>query len=333
MGRRLRTPNELLRPTEVEEAGELPSCQENLLRVMKRRHECAELARMRGQERQAHYYNRRIRNRRGFHAGNVVWMHSQPRGKKATKLVHQWMGPLRIVEPAGFDNFTKQETIIAHVSFRISYHYPEPLLDQVALDIDELIAYEERQSEGNESEAAAPVLTATISLEPATTKRGKKRIRTAIDDNVGHDVTRGLLVEPRRHRRRNRADQYDLEYELSPCSDPNRWKTDEKERWTVDGQVRARWISIKSMSDCTMTNRSWKALGLMKTCKRIRVSTTKGVVEVEALTGDLERGRSVERSLRKISLTEDLAARQSSGSLRIEPWGLAHSNGTRGAHF
>ncbi|OWZ03410.1 hypothetical protein PHMEG_00024864 [Phytophthora megakarya] len=253
MGRRLRAPNELLRRTEVAEAGELPVYHENLLRVMKRSHECAELARKREQERQARYYNRRVRNRREFQAGDLVWMHNPPRGKKATKFVHQWMGPLRIVEPAGFDNFVlkredkagKVETIIAHVSFLISYHYPEPLLDQVALDIDEQIAYEERQSEWNESEAAAPVLTATISLEPATTKRGKKRVRTASDGIVGHDVTRGLLVERRRRRRRNRAGQYVLEYELSPCSDPNRWETDDKERWLVDGRARARWISVK----------------------------------------------------------------------------------------
>ncbi|OWZ11914.1 hypothetical protein PHMEG_00015002 [Phytophthora megakarya] len=91
MGRRLQAPNELLRRTEVTEVGDLPAYDENLLWVMKRSQECAELARKREQGRQARYYNRRIRNRREFHAGDLVWMHNPPRGKKATKFGHQYL--------------------------------------------------------------------------------------------------------------------------------------------------------------------------------------------------------------------------------------------------
>ncbi|GMF52614.1 unnamed protein product [Phytophthora fragariaefolia] len=138
MGRRLRAPNELLRRTEVTEAGELSAYHANLIEAMKRSHECAEQARKREQERQARYYNRRVKNRREFRPGDLVWMHNPPRGKNATKVVHQWMGPLHIIEPAGYDNFAlarehktgKKETIIAHVSYLINYHYPTPLLAQ-----------------------------------------------------------------------------------------------------------------------------------------------------------------------------------------------------------
>eukprot|EP00644_Phytophthora_capsici_P003712 jgi/Phyca11/40958/gw1.82.120.1 len=105
MGRRLRAPNELLRRTEVTEAGELSAYHARLLEALERSRKCAELARTREQERQARYYNRNARARREFHSGDRVWMYNPPRGPKATKFVHQWMGPLRIVEPAGYDNF------------------------------------------------------------------------------------------------------------------------------------------------------------------------------------------------------------------------------------
>ncbi|GMF55475.1 unnamed protein product [Phytophthora fragariaefolia] len=139
MGRRLRTPNELLRRTELTEVGELSAYHAQLVETMERSLECAERARRQEQERQARYYSRRSKKKREFHAGDLVWIYNPPRGKNATKLVHQWMGPLRIVEPAGYDNFVltredktgKKETLIAHVSFLISYHYPDALLTQL----------------------------------------------------------------------------------------------------------------------------------------------------------------------------------------------------------
>ncbi|POM62284.1 hypothetical protein PHPALM_28578 [Phytophthora palmivora] len=118
MGRRLRPPNELLRRPEVTEAGELQTYHEQLIvAVMTRSFQCAEEARQREQSRQARYYNRKLYN--------------PPRGRTATKFVHQWMGPMKIVEPAGYENYILQredktgclETVIAHVSFLVSYYY------------------------------------------------------------------------------------------------------------------------------------------------------------------------------------------------------------------
>ncbi|KAE9004888.1 hypothetical protein PF011_g12270 [Phytophthora fragariae] len=171
MGRRLRAPNELLRRSEVTEAGELPAYHTDLLKAMERSHECAEQARRREQERQARYYNRKTRNRRQFQAGDLVWMHNPPRCKNATKFVHQWMGPLRVVEPAGYANFVltrvdktgKTETLIAHVSFLISYHYPEALLAQVARDIDEQLDEEDQRPTRNEPTATAAQWAALMS--------------------------------------------------------------------------------------------------------------------------------------------------------------------------
>ncbi|KAG6584670.1 Enzymatic Polyprotein [Phytophthora cinnamomi] len=172
-----------------------------------------EQARRREQERQARYYNRKTRNKRQFQVGDLVWMHNPPRGKNATKFVHQWMGPPRIVEPAGYDNFVltredktrKAETLIAHVSFHISYHYPEALLAQVARDIDEQLDYEDQRPTRDEPETASAVRSAKAPARRTTSDGGTKRMRVAVDDAVVHDATRGLVVERRRRRQRNGA--------------------------------------------------------------------------------------------------------------------------------
>ncbi|KAJ8552553.1 hypothetical protein ON010_g9993 [Phytophthora cinnamomi] len=160
MGRRLRAPNELLRRTEVTEAGELPAYHANLLKAMERSHESAEQARRREQERQARYYNRKTRNKRQFQVGDLVWMHNPPRGKKAT-----------------------------------NYHYPEALLAQVARDIDEQLDYEDQRPTRDEPETAAAVRSAKAPAGRTTRAGGSKRMRAAVDDAVVRDVTRGLVVE------------------------------------------------------------------------------------------------------------------------------------------
>ncbi|KAE9022939.1 hypothetical protein PR001_g13031 [Phytophthora rubi] len=155
MDRRLRAPNELLRSTQTSEAGELPHYHARLVAAMATSHEHAEAARAKEQERQARYYNRRTRQARTCNPGDRVWIYNPPCGAKATKFVHRWMGPARIIEAAGYDNFLLQredrsgtrEVVIAHVSFLTSYHYPEPLLERAAEDIDAQLEYEAQGGE------------------------------------------------------------------------------------------------------------------------------------------------------------------------------------------
>ncbi|KAG6611634.1 Gag-pol fusion protein [Phytophthora cinnamomi] len=125
-----------------------------------------------------------------------------------------------------------------------NYHYPEPLLAQVALDIDEQLEYEDKQPARDESATTAPVLAATVTAERTASAGRTKRPRAAVDDTAGHDITRGLVVERRRRRRRNGAGQYVLEYELCPYSDPIRWTTNDKELWLEEGRARTRWTSV-----------------------------------------------------------------------------------------
>ncbi|POM73500.1 Hypothetical protein PHPALM_9651, partial [Phytophthora palmivora] len=214
VGRRLRPPNELLRRLEVTEAGELQTYHEQLIAAMTRSFQCAEEARQREQSRQARYYNRKVRQRREFHIGDRVWLYNPPRGRTATKFVHQWMGPMKIVEPAGYENYVLQredksgspETVIAHVSFLVSYYYPEPLLKQVAADIDEQLRDEDQVwHERNVEATAASVRTTTTSESRRTATTMVKRAHgTIARKNYQHD-TSGKLVELRRRRKRNRA--------------------------------------------------------------------------------------------------------------------------------
>ncbi|POM73717.1 LOW QUALITY PROTEIN: Hypothetical protein PHPALM_9409 [Phytophthora palmivora] len=150
MGRRLRSPNQLMRSTSVGEAGEMTVYHKRLLAAMKSSHRCAEIARDREQHRQARYYNRRVKNGRGFKPGDRVWMFKPPRGSNASKFVHQWLGPLKVIESAGYDNYLlereddgdKHEQFIAHVSFLVTYHYPTTLLDVAATDIEKQLEHE-----------------------------------------------------------------------------------------------------------------------------------------------------------------------------------------------
>ncbi|KAE9190778.1 hypothetical protein PF002_g24674 [Phytophthora fragariae] len=159
MGRRLRPPNELLRRTELTEVGELPQYHERLLAAMARGRVCAERARDKEQARQARYYDQNVRRRQVFKAGDRVWMFNPPRGPKATKFMHQWMGPMRIIEPVGYENFVlkredkngRAELIVAHVSFLVNYQSPVSLLPRIADDLAAQLEHEDSSTSTTDS--------------------------------------------------------------------------------------------------------------------------------------------------------------------------------------
>ncbi|KAE8955365.1 hypothetical protein PR001_g32137, partial [Phytophthora rubi] len=60
-----------------------------------------------------------------------------PKGKGITKLAHQWVGPAKIVQSAGFDNWEvvrddTDEHSIVHCSFLVSSHCPSDSLGVIA---------------------------------------------------------------------------------------------------------------------------------------------------------------------------------------------------------
>ncbi|KAE8905024.1 hypothetical protein PF005_g23147 [Phytophthora fragariae] len=164
------------------------------------------------------------------------------------------MGPARIVEAAGYDNFLlaredksgTPETIITHVSFLVSYHYPEPLLELAAADISAQLDYEASEQGDDDEAHAAPVRAATAhggstAMRGATTaaRRGKRKRTTMGGPKTARDGG-GELVEVRRRRRRNRVGQYVLEYELRPSlhdRDGGKCSVAEYEKLFASGRV------------------------------------------------------------------------------------------------
>jgi hypothetical protein len=108
-----------------------------LVKHMARATKVAQQAAARDQDRRAKFYNHRVRNNAKFEVGDLVRVLKPPRGKGITKLAHQWMGPARVLEDAGFDNLRvlrldDQEEMVAHCSFLTSYHCPDRHLKEIA---------------------------------------------------------------------------------------------------------------------------------------------------------------------------------------------------------
>ncbi|GMF51199.1 unnamed protein product [Phytophthora fragariaefolia] len=298
MGRRLRAPNELLQRTELTEVGELSAYHTQSVETMERSLDCAERARRLEQERQARYYNRRSKKKREFHAGDLVWMYNPPRGKNATKFVHQWMGPLHIVEPAGYDNFVltredktvKKETLIAHFSFLISYHYPDALLTQVAHDIDEQLRYEDQQPARDESQAAAPVRAATTPVNQTTRVRVSKRTRETMDmlrnATPRVDVWWNVVVDDDAIRQ---ASMYSNTSCCPAVTQRNRrlvadtYGSTNEAMYGLDGHL------LRNMNGFTETIGSWKTLKVRKACEEAIVTMTDEAMSMaEASDDDVE---------------------------------------------
>jgi len=130
--------------------------------------------------------NRGSRQKRAFAVVDHVWVYHPPRGQHTTKFGHRWMGPMRVVEDAGYENYLLEredkqgarETVIAHASFLAYYHYPVPLLARAAADIDDELSYEgDDEVPVHDQAHTAPVRAATAgdSRRAATGATGRRR--------------------------------------------------------------------------------------------------------------------------------------------------------------
>lgn len=142
MGRKLRTPAELLRRSGLRYPYQtLDAYHEVLMQDLKVAQELAAVALQKEQARQAMYYNRRnVRQRTVFRPRQLVWIYRPARGPEITKFAHRWRGPGQIVEAAGYDNYLIKmlksgRELVTHCSFLLPYYYPTHLLEQMARDI------------------------------------------------------------------------------------------------------------------------------------------------------------------------------------------------------
>ncbi|KAE9270147.1 hypothetical protein PF001_g28918 [Phytophthora fragariae] len=137
MGRKLRAPSELLRSKSVTQTGAFAEYHRKLVANMARATEAAHAALAKDQLRRERYYNRRVRQDAHFETGDLVWVLKPPKGKGITKLAHQWVGPAKIVQSAGIDNWEvvrddTDEHSIVHCSFLASSHCPSDSLGVIA---------------------------------------------------------------------------------------------------------------------------------------------------------------------------------------------------------
>ncbi|GMF14886.1 unnamed protein product [Phytophthora fragariaefolia] len=105
------------------------------------------------QRRCAKHYDRQDRHVREFAPEILVWVLKRPQGKGITKLAHQWVGPARITQDAGYNNWEvvrddEGERLITHSSFLVSSWCPSESLGTVA----EWILAELAQEEGDDAE-------------------------------------------------------------------------------------------------------------------------------------------------------------------------------------
>ncbi|OWZ16710.1 LOW QUALITY PROTEIN: hypothetical protein PHMEG_0009461 [Phytophthora megakarya] len=158
------------------------------MQMMELSHRCVEEAREREQQRQRRYYDRRYQGVSNRRASLDV---QTAKGCQGVRLVHSWIGPLRIKDEAGYENFLlkredvdehsgRNEQFIAHVSFLAHYNQPSNLLDRATKDIvQELEDEDPRRTTSDEPTKRTVVRSTTTPVLAAVGAAGMKRRRTA----------------------------------------------------------------------------------------------------------------------------------------------------------
>ncbi|KAE9083211.1 hypothetical protein PF007_g21991 [Phytophthora fragariae] len=172
MGRRLRTPNELLRMSGVTQVGVFADYHRALVKKMALATEAAKKALSKDQARRARYYDRQVRRHSEFQVGDKVWVLRPPKGKGITKLAHKWVGPARIEADAGFDNWEvlrddTDERVIAHCSFLVKCSCPSRSLGVIAERVLRDLVEEATAAEGVDTNREAPDVPASANTGPA----------------------------------------------------------------------------------------------------------------------------------------------------------------------
>jgi len=192
--------------------------------------------------------------------GDRVWLFSPPRGPKATKFVHPWMGPLRIVEDVGYESYLlrrhdktgKPEDVVTHASFLTSYKASSTWLEQAAADLTAELADEESDVVGIAVSSARAAVRSAAGKGPAAVRAGDKRRRTMPPTRATQrEHQSGRLVESRRRRRRNKAGQYVIEILLQPAGAA-----------VGDGPRQARWVSIAEFDELFDADKVVEDLGV-----------------------------------------------------------------------
>ncbi|KAE8959471.1 hypothetical protein PR001_g30704 [Phytophthora rubi] len=197
MGRKLRAPSELLRSNSVTQTGAFAEYHRKLVANMARATEAAHAALAKDQLRRERYYNRRVRQDAHFETGDLVWVLKPPKGKGITKLAHQWVGPAKIVQSAGIDNWEvvrddTDEHSIVHCSFLVSSHCPS---DSRGVIAERVIAeLELEDGDGNEQRREHAAMTGQRGTSGATGESREPAPTSA--KRIGQDSEEGRRGSP-----------------------------------------------------------------------------------------------------------------------------------------
>lgn len=201
MGRRLRAPNELLRASGVTRVERWADYHRSLVRNMRSAQTIANRAITKDQRRRAKFHDKQVRHKANFRLGDLVWVLKPPRGKGVTKLAHQWVGPAKILEDAGHDNWLVKRLdtgaeLVTHCSFVTKYHHPTGLLEQIARQTLHELGAEEQDAETETEVAAGGEYGERPPTENEVSEVDLRQPRQESEKVRSSGVTEGLPAQP-----------------------------------------------------------------------------------------------------------------------------------------
>lgn len=187
MGRKLRSPSELLRRSRLGNPGRsIEEYHAVLIDDLKTARALAKEALEKEQARQAIYYNqRKVRQKASYAPKQLVWVYRPSRGPGITKFRHRWRGPAQVIEPAGYDNYRvtmleSGQELVTHCSFLLPYFYPTNLLEtmarDIALDLSEEAEAAADPPQGQDDELRMEEQGTTSSAEPVEKTATRSRV-------------------------------------------------------------------------------------------------------------------------------------------------------------
>jgi hypothetical protein len=194
-----------------------------------------------------------------------VWLYNPPRGPKATKFVHPWMGPLRVREAIGYENYLlrredktgKAEDIVAHASFLASYRSSVEWLKRAAADLTTEVEDEYSGGVGHDvAEAGAVVRAATAPGHPQEANESAQR------QQHEQDSGRTRVTDWRRFEGDGGATKLGSTCPSTCCSPPTI-------RQELASPARG-GSPPPSTATCSMLERPWKTFRVRKACDEWR---------------------------------------------------------------
>ncbi|KAJ0391696.1 hypothetical protein P43SY_010532 [Pythium insidiosum] len=248
-GREPRAPWDLLLPTHHGSVDDLPRWYENTRARLRKLAQFARLAISKEQLRQARCYDRRSRREWTFEVNELTWVFRPTRGPGISKLRHRWIGPCRILEPAGYENFLvlhldTAERLLVHESMLLPFSTPSAEREEETQGLlDEL-------DDSSDNGTGAIQALETVEARGVSTASARPIRAVAPPAQVGmenlHRSSSGVFfVERGRRRARNRIGRYEVEVMVEIRSGSEAGTV----RWMTFNEFESFWAANKDIED------------------------------------------------------------------------------------